>query len=259
MLFGQIVIGLPGCGKTTYCKVMQDSLREAGRSVQVVNLDPANSNTPYDCSIDVGELITLQDAMQHLNIGPNGSFIYCIEFLEANMEWLQAKIKQNVNSYFIFDCPGQIELYTHHASMRNICKLLVESGLKLTAVQLLDSHFCGDAAKFISGTMTSLSTMLQLELPHVNILSKCDMTNHLDSFPFRFDMYTEVLDLNYVLDSLQNNPLTQKYGKLNECLAELIHNFSLVSYKPFNIKNKDSIARVIEVVDKANGFIFLVK
>lgn len=46
---------------------------------------------------------------------------------------------------------------------------------KLSAVHLVDSHYCSDPAKFISVLCTSLSTMLHVELPHVNILSKMDL------------------------------------------------------------------------------------
>lgn len=46
---------------------------------------------------------------------------------------------------------------------------------QLTAVHLVDSHYCADPAKFISVLCTSLSTMLHVELPHVNVLSKMDL------------------------------------------------------------------------------------
>ena len=36
--FGQVVIGPPGCGKTTYCEVMGKLLKELGREVAVVNI-----------------------------------------------------------------------------------------------------------------------------------------------------------------------------------------------------------------------------
>ena len=39
----------------------------------------------------------------------------------------------------------------------------------------MDSHYCSDPAKFVSVLLTSLSTMVQVELPHVNILSKVDL------------------------------------------------------------------------------------
>lgn len=50
--------------------------------------------------------------------------------------------------------------------------------LQLTAVHLVDSHYCTDPAKFISVLCTSLCTMLHVELPHVNVLSKMDLIEH---------------------------------------------------------------------------------
>ncbi|KAL8156635.1 hypothetical protein AgCh_001641 [Apium graveolens] len=45
-------------------------------------------------------------------------------------------------------------------------------------VYLLDSQFMTYVAKFISGCMASLSVMVQLEPPHVNILSKMDLVRN---------------------------------------------------------------------------------
>ena len=39
----------------------------------------------------------------------------------------------------------------------------------------LQALFVDDTAKFISGVMIAISTMLQLEVPHINVLSKCDL------------------------------------------------------------------------------------
>lgn len=47
--------------------------------------------------------------------------------------------------------------------------------VQLVAVHLVDSHYCSDPGKFISVLLTSLSTMVQVELPHVNVLSKVDL------------------------------------------------------------------------------------
>ena len=41
-MFGQLVIGPPGSGKTTYCTGIQQFLSATGRKVAVINLDPAN-------------------------------------------------------------------------------------------------------------------------------------------------------------------------------------------------------------------------
>ena len=59
-IFGQIVIGPPGSGKTTYCEGMSQFLKSLGRNVAIVNLDPANENVPYKADVDVAELIQVE-------------------------------------------------------------------------------------------------------------------------------------------------------------------------------------------------------
>ena len=132
--FAQLVIGPPGSGKSTYCRGMKEFLSCMGRSVKIVNLDPANEDLPYECDIDISELITLQDAMEKLNLGPNGSLIYCMEFLEKNLEWLQERLEKFRGHYFLFDCPGQVELYTHHSAVRNIAIQLQRWNFKVSSV-----------------------------------------------------------------------------------------------------------------------------
>jgi Conserved hypothetical ATP binding protein len=60
VLFGQIVIGPPGCGKTTYCMGMQMFAEAVGRNCKVVNMDFANDSLPYTAAIDVRELVSLE-------------------------------------------------------------------------------------------------------------------------------------------------------------------------------------------------------
>jgi hypothetical protein len=45
---------------------------------------------------------------------------------------------------------------------------------QLCAVHLVDVHHCGDASKFISAVLLSLTAMVRLELPHINVLTKLD-------------------------------------------------------------------------------------
>lgn len=54
--------------------------------------------------------------------------------------------------------------------------------------------------------------MLQLGLPHVNIMTKFDeMKKFSDRLAFNIDFYTEVLDLTYLLEKLDEDPFTAKY------------------------------------------------
>lgn len=58
----------------------------------------------------------------------------------------------------------------------------------------------------------SLSSMLQLGMPHINVLSKIDLAQrHSDKLQFGLDFYTEVLDLNYLLQALDEDKITKKY------------------------------------------------
>lgn len=129
--FGQAVIGPPGSGKTTYCLGMSEFLRALGRRVAVVNLDPANEGLPYECAVDVGELVGLGDVMDALRLGPNGGLLYCMEYLEANLDWLRAKLEPLRGHYFLFDCPGQVELCTHHGALRSIFSQMAQWDLRV--------------------------------------------------------------------------------------------------------------------------------
>lgn len=64
-LYGQLVIGPPAAGKTTYCHKIVEFYKQLGRNVSIVNLDPANENMSYQPEIDVMNLITVEDAMEH--------------------------------------------------------------------------------------------------------------------------------------------------------------------------------------------------
>lgn len=46
---------------------------------------------------------------------------------------------------------------------------------QLSVVHLVDAHHCTDSSKFISVVLLSLSSMVRLELPHINVLSKMDL------------------------------------------------------------------------------------
>ncbi|KFM59637.1 GPN-loop GTPase 2, partial [Stegodyphus mimosarum] len=256
MQFGQLVIGPPGSGKTAYCKGMSEFLRGVGRRVAVVNLDPANDVLPYEANVDVSDLITVENVMQRVKLGPNGGLIYCMEFLEKKIDWLLDELKKFSDCYFLFDCPGQVELYTHHTSMQRIVSFLQKSGFMLSAVHLVDSHYCCDPAKFVSVLLTSLSTMLQMEMPHVNVLSKADLIEKQGKLHFNLDFYAEVLDLSELVALLSDDPFLAKYKKLNESLMQLIENYSLVSFHLLTVKSKESMSKVLQAADKANGYVF---
>jgi GTPase SAR1 family protein len=101
--------------------------------------------------------------------------MYCLEYLEKNLDWLEEQLAAYAGYYFIFDCPGQAELYTHHSAFPAIVARLQKLDYRLAAVHLVDAHHCNDAPKFVAAALLSLTAMVRLELPHINALSKADL------------------------------------------------------------------------------------
>lgn len=94
-------------------------------------MDPANENVPYEASVDLSELVSAEKVAADLSLGPNGSLLYAMEFLEKNGKWLETKLKEHSNKYVLFDFPGQIELYTHNECIRNIVQMLIKKGYRV--------------------------------------------------------------------------------------------------------------------------------
>jgi len=228
-----------------------------------VNLDPANDDLPYECDIDIRELVNVEDVMTEMGLGPNGALMYAMEYIEVNLDWLVTKLraatKDEVVPYVIFDCPGQVELYTHHDIMTRITSQLVKAlDGRLVAVHLVDSTLCVDAYRYISAVLLSLSAMMQLELPHINVLSKIDMLmDHTDDLPFKLDYYAGVFDLSHLLLTLQINrhPMSEKFKELNRLMAELVEDYGMVNFEPLDIQDKECALRVLSRCDTANGHV----
>lgn len=137
----QIVMGPAGSGKSTYVDTIRTHCETAKRSVHCVNLDPAAEVFNYPVSIDIRELISVDEVMEELPYGPNGGLIYAMEYLLNNLDWLQDQLGDFDTDYLIIDCPGQIELYTHVHLMRTLTDSLQQWGYSVCGVFLLDAHF----------------------------------------------------------------------------------------------------------------------
>lgn len=257
MAFGQLVIGPPGSGKSTYCNGMQQFLNAIGRKPSVVNLDVANDRPSYDCALDIRDFMTLDEIMREEGLGPNGGLLYAIEQMHENVDGFIDEIKRlGRREYLLFDCPGQIELFTHHPALTNIFKRIEkELDMRLVVVNLVDCHYIVSPSQYISVLMMVLRTMLQFNLPQINVLSKIDLLCNYGPLPFRLDFYTEVQGLDY-LYPLATAEMHGRYAKLTEAIGGLVSDFGLVDFQVLAVENKRSMINLLSVIDKASGYLF---
>jgi GPN-loop GTPase len=236
-----------------------------------VNLDPAASDFSYEPDLDIKDLISLDDVMEELSLGPNGGLIYCFEFLLQNLDFLTTAIEPLSEEYLIiFDLPGQIELYTHIPLLPALIQHCSRSGplnISLCAAYLLEATFVIDKAKFFAGTLSAMSAMIMLELPHVNILSKMDLVKDmigkkelkrfvdpdqalLDDDDTGRGSAAHTVDMRDPggVDTVMSGG---SFQKLNRAVAKLIDDFSMVSYLRLDVQDEDSVGDILSYIDDA--------
>lgn len=101
--------------------------------------------------------------------------------------------------------------------------------------------------------------MLQMDLPHLNVLTKIDKLSTYAPLPFNLDFYTEVQDLSYLLPHLQEESSTlrgSKFEGLNTAIVELVESFGLVGFETLAVEDKRSMMHLLQVIDRAGGYAF---
>lgn len=204
-MFGELVCGPPGSGKTTYCEGKRQflSVYDPTRPVVVINLDPANEDIfPYPCDVDVRDVVCHEKVMEYEEMGPNGTYILCAAILEGQINWLVEQIQLaarrksaevaasmvGVGSsssgggaplrppYLLVDCPGQVEFYLNSSFMHNLFKAL-QKRLHCTVctLHLVDAVVATrDIPTYVSSCLLAITTMVDHEQPHINVLTKWD-------------------------------------------------------------------------------------
>ena len=265
--------------QSTFCAALITHLQLNRRSAFYVNLDPAAEAFEHTPDLDIKELISLKDAMEEVGLGPNGGLIYCFEFLMENLDWLTDALDGLTEDYLvIIDMPGQIELYTHIPILPTLMKFLSQPGsldIRMAAVYLLEATFVVDRAKFFAGTLSAMSAMLMLEVPHINVLSKMDLvkdqvkkkdlkrfltpdTGLLDDDPVERARRTagdvDEDDESRPPDEREQVMKGASFRRLNRAVASLIESFSMVNYLKLDVTDEDSVASILSYIDDCIQF-----
>lgn len=248
---GVLVLGPAGAGKSTFCNSIISHMQSVGRRAHIVNLDPAAEAKEYEFTVDIRDLITLQDVMEEMDLGPNGGLMYCFEYLLNNLDWLDEEIGDYNDEYLIFDCPGQIELYTHVPVLPTIVRhLKTLLNINLCATYLLEAPFVVDRSKFFSGALSAMSAMILLELPHINILSKMDLIkNDVSRKDLKRFLNPDPMVLE-TADSERESKFNEKYARLNKAIAHLVDDFGMVQFLPLDCtQDLPLVATILSYID----------
>ena len=222
--------------------------------------------------------------MEEVDYGPNGGLVYCFEFLLENLDWLSEAIEGLTEDYLIIiDMPGQIELYTHIPVVPSLARFLSRPGsldVRLCAAYLLESTFVLDRAKFFAGTLSAMSAMLMLEVPHINILSKMDLvkgqikkrdleefitpdSSLLDSDPLERARMREAIEEGHDVVEVDTGRAPGErdmvmrgasFRRLNKAVAGMSDSFSMVRFLTLDLTDEDSIEGILSHIDDCIQF-----
>ena len=124
--------------------------------------------------------------------------------------------------------------------------------MRMVAVHLVDSAFATDAQKFVSVAMLSLSTMMRLELPHVNVLTKADLLRE-ENLDFPLYFYTETPEFAVLSNRIQ---APAKLRKLINAVCELLDDYSQVAFQMLSVyKDDHSMQNLLDACDRACGWL----
>lgn len=242
--YGALFIGPPGSGKSSCVLALKEMCQKLKRNVITINLDPANIYVNFDPNFDVSSVVSVTDTMKEQQLGPNGALMFCMDSIAESTVQITEALKPLIKkaTYFLIDCPGQVELYTHSDCMRKFVDVFQkELDAKLATVNLVDVTLASTKDGFLGQSLMALGMMLRMYTPHINVLSKFDLTAEMN-LPY------DPIDLDFD-DFIE----TDVPNKLHTAILDVLNGFDLVSYTPFSVDDETCVMQLIELIDKAVG------
>lgn len=236
-MYGEIIIGPPGAGKSTYVLYKKKVLPE--RNIFTVNLDPGNNKTDFD--YDIKSLFDTDTYAKTNLTGPHYSAKKILELFFDDYDNFYKLACENKDKYFIFDFPGQLEFFMCSNGLRDFVQRLKKDAMTLVVVNLIDSVFFTSNHGTIMTHMFTTISMIMIELPFVSVISKGDNISKLN------------VKIREIVDGVVENKEMHTFHKN---VFEVVENEGLLSYEVLDYDRIETMMYLQYIIDKASGYLY---
>ncbi|RKO94844.1 GPN-loop GTPase, partial [Blyttiomyces helicus] len=172
-----LVCGFAGSGKTSFVAKFGEHLQKQGKTIYLINLDPAVENLPFEPKLDIRDTIDYKGIMKDLVLGPNGAIMACMNIFASKIDQITAIISSKIEThdYVLIDTPGQIEIFTWSSSGDIIAKSLKTTFTDVSLLYVVDANRCSNShTTMASNILHACSVFKKMDIPMRLIFTKMD-------------------------------------------------------------------------------------
>jgi hypothetical protein len=237
-----LMIGMAGAGKTALVQRMNASSRVNGQTPYLINLDPAVLHLPFGANIDIRDTVNYKEVMRQYGLGPNGAIVTSLNLFATRFDQVTSIIKSRSSEgsekseapsaleatakdteaaaaaakslkHFIFDTPGQIEVFTWSASGSLITDMLAAT-FPTVVVFVVDTPRSRSPTTFMANMLYACSILYKTRLPLVIAFNKVDVAPHDFAIDWMgdYDSFQDALDVEGRRSDSYMNSLTRSLG-----------------------------------------------
>ena len=208
----------------------------------MINLDPAAEHFDYELAVDIHDLISVEDAMAEMGLGPNGGLVFCMQYLSDNIEWLKDRLDDLARTATSSSTAGPdraVLSCARHAAPA------VPRTLGIPRVRgVPHGRHVSDRCQQVYQRCHSVNVLhAPAQLPHINVITKCDIA------PIR--RHRGFLTPGSELLGDLNEHTAPQFRALNRALCSLLDDYSMVQFVTLDPTDEDSADHVLMQIENA--------
>lgn len=94
-----ILLGMAGSGKSSCCSQLTKCLFASKTLPYVINCDPAVTQIPYECNVDIRDTVDYKAVMKKYHLGPNGAIITSLNLFSTQFHSIIELIHKRKDQY----------------------------------------------------------------------------------------------------------------------------------------------------------------